>query len=346
MTDHPLVEKIDIAYVEQHPERDKPFRAHLGGSMIGRECDRELFYSFRWFLRPAFAGRMLRLFDRGHKEEFRFVAYLRSVGIEVNEYSETLWLAPTGDYLKTPARFSDTPPTEPEIEATCEDVTGQPYHMEAAKEQGVELKQWRIEGVDGHFGGSLDGIARAPFDLPIWYYREGSLPQDTGRVLPAGEKFLLEFKTHNTKSFAHLIANGVEKSKPVHWTQMQTYMGKRDLKYALYMAVNKNDDSLFVQVIERDDTVAPRSEERASKIIYGEKLPDRIAKNAANFGCKFCDFVRVCHYSEFNRVDRNCRSCKHASPVADGKWQCGKWAAIIPSDAILTGCDSHEIITD
>ena len=37
--------------------------AHLGASIIGKDCERALWYDFRWVTRWAFTGRMLRLFD-------------------------------------------------------------------------------------------------------------------------------------------------------------------------------------------------------------------------------------------------------------------------------------------
>jgi hypothetical protein len=58
-------------------------RAHLGGSQIGAECARALWYSFRWAGGEAFSGRMLRLFETGDREEQRLIANLRAVGITV-----------------------------------------------------------------------------------------------------------------------------------------------------------------------------------------------------------------------------------------------------------------------
>lgn len=62
---------------------DGPFREHLGASIIGRECERELWYSFRWTTDTRHSGRLLRLFARGHLEEQRFTQYLRAVGCTV-----------------------------------------------------------------------------------------------------------------------------------------------------------------------------------------------------------------------------------------------------------------------
>ncbi|HEY1142280.1 MAG TPA: hypothetical protein VGE88_19055 [Lysobacter sp.] len=58
----------------------------LGASQIGRPCDRELWYSFRWCGTGAkFDGRMKRLFNRGHREEQVFTDELRAIGLTVHD---------------------------------------------------------------------------------------------------------------------------------------------------------------------------------------------------------------------------------------------------------------------
>lgn len=63
-------------------------RTHLGASLIGQECVRKTWYGFRWAKEEKFSGRMLRLFERGHLEEFRFVEYLRGIGLHVQEVDQ------------------------------------------------------------------------------------------------------------------------------------------------------------------------------------------------------------------------------------------------------------------
>jgi len=63
-------------------------RTYLGGSEIGKPCDRELWYSFRHCTENDFSGRLYRLFQRGHKEEETFVKDLRDIGCEVWEVDE------------------------------------------------------------------------------------------------------------------------------------------------------------------------------------------------------------------------------------------------------------------
>jgi hypothetical protein len=59
------------------------FRNHMGASGIGKDCARAIWYSFRWFTKPYFEGRILRLFNRGHQEEARFIALLLSIGVQI-----------------------------------------------------------------------------------------------------------------------------------------------------------------------------------------------------------------------------------------------------------------------
>jgi hypothetical protein len=296
---HTLVDLMNASYRDNHRERDTPFRRHLGGSQIGKKCDRELYYIFRWFKRPTFDGRMLRLFDRGHREESNFISLLQSVGVKVQELDPS---------------------------------TG---------------KQWRIADIFDHFGGSLDGIGQAAFPIEIWEYFEGRAAEFTGRLIPPGEDFLTEFKTHNTKSFSLLVnGGGVKVAKPEHYIQMQIYMRKRGLRFGLYLAINKNDDDLHLEIVELDPEVGDKAIARADRIINALGVPDRIGKHPSWHDCKFCDFAQICHYGDDKQVDRNCRTCRHSSPVAEGQWHCGKWQAIIPVDAILKGCESHLLIRD
>jgi len=65
-----------------------PFRSHLGASGIGNECARAIWYGWRWATRKQFEGRILRLFNRGHLEEARFIALLLMIGVKVYQQDE------------------------------------------------------------------------------------------------------------------------------------------------------------------------------------------------------------------------------------------------------------------
>jgi hypothetical protein len=80
-----IIDEIDqycaTAYDDGH-------RTHLGASLIGKPCSRSLWYTFRHVLHFKHSGRMQRLFNRGHREEARFVEWLRGIGFQVWEVDE------------------------------------------------------------------------------------------------------------------------------------------------------------------------------------------------------------------------------------------------------------------
>jgi hypothetical protein len=260
-------------------EFEEDARTHLGASIIGHDCKAYAWNTFRWLKFEDFNGRMLRLFNRGHEEERRFIRWLVGIGFQVYDVEPT---------------------------------TG---------------KQYRIKGCNGHFGGSLDSIMYAP---PHYNINE-----------PLA--WLGEFKTHNDASFKKLKKDGVAKSKPQHYRQMCSYGRAYGFKYALYCAVNKNDDDLYFEILVLDYRQADDLFRKAENIITSETQPPKIAQTETFFTCKTCDFKGICHRREL--PTKNCRSCRNAVAVEDGKWYCRLFNDIIPIDFIPQGCDNwHPII--
>lgn len=63
--------------------RREPPRAHLGASVIGRPCSRQLWFGFRWAYAEQHDGRVLRLFERGQREEAWLASDLRAAGVNL-----------------------------------------------------------------------------------------------------------------------------------------------------------------------------------------------------------------------------------------------------------------------
>lgn len=192
--------------------------------------------------------------------------------------------------------------------------------------------QWRIVDHNGHFGGSLDGVGLGIPELP-------DIP------------VLLEFKTHNDKSFSKLVEDGVMMSKWEHFIQMQIYMNKMDLSHALYMAVNKNTDAIHAEIVERDPGIGTSFIERAGKIITTKQAPVKVNESPGYFVCKHCIHKGLCHGTldaDEVKVERNCRTCKHASPSMDPK-KPGAWVCALGYSNIndkQKGCGVHEYHPD
>lgn len=259
--------------------KDEGFRSHMGASLIGGECARSIWYGFNWAVKPKFKGQLLRLFNRGHLEEARFIACLLTIGVQVFQQDE-------------------------------------------------KGNQFRISECGGHYGGSGDGVAIGIPDVP------------------AGQPCLLEFKTHNDKSFAKLKAEGVRSAKFEHYVQMQQYMRKMGLACALYMAVNKNNDELYGEIVMLDIAVADQFLHRAIMLVPMREAPKRINESPGFYQCKWCDDYKVCHKKE--APERNCRTCAYSFPnTNDGQWYCNKpnlmTPCALPKEKQLVGCDNYTL---
>ena len=247
-------------------------RNHLGASLIGHDCARHIWYAFRWAKLEMFDGRQLRLFNRGHLEEARFIEWLRGIGFQVWEVDPN---------------------------------TGQ---------------QFRIWGAKGHYGGGLDSGAIPPYPK-------------------FNEPILLEFKTHNRGSFAKLLKEKLVISKPRHYAQMCAYGKHYGFKYGLYLAVNKDDDDIYPEIVPLNPRDADDLTRKAEDIIFSPIAPPKIALEKTFFECKFCAFSGICHDNQ--PMEINCRSCRYAEPVDNAKWHCHFYKQQIPEEFIPKGCPSH-----
>lgn len=291
-------------------------RKHLGFSLIGDECQRKLWYGFRWCKTPKPSPRVKRLFDRGHKEEERFIDYLRGIGCIVYPFDPKwrLLKSPNNEYLVTEI-------DNIRKDMIAIDVSDNIEHIKKANEQGLTYPvQWRVSAVNGHSGGSLDG--------------KGFLPKHYG----IDEEILFEFKTHGSKSFKDLKAKGMKMSKPVHYAQCCSYGYMLRLNYVCYVAVNKDDDDIHLEVVALNHKTGETLVQKAERIVMSQEPPPRLHENPTFWLCKSCGYFPICHAKQ--QIERNCRSCKHAEPAKDKQWICNKHNQVLTDDIIANeyGC--------
>lgn len=185
-------------------------------------------------------------------------------------------------------------------------------------------KQFRIVGANGHYGGSSDAVGSLPYPELI------------------GLNLLLEFKTHNHGSFAHVLKHKLIIGRPKHYAQMCSYGRVFGLHYGMYVAVGKNDDDLYIEIVPLDWGQADDLVRKAEDIIYSLIPPPKISMQPTHFECKYCPHIGPCHRNE--PVDKNCRSCRHSRPAENGQWGCMVHNQIIPADFIPKGCDQYHSI--
>lgn len=271
----PTVDAIYRAYEERRG--NEPERTYLGMSVLGDECERRLWYRFRWAHEPErFDGRMHRLFQTGHLEEARIIADLKAIGVVFEEL-------PDGE-------------------------------------------QHAVSFAGGHGGGHLDGIITA------------GLPEAPKAA------HVFEAKTHNAKSFKALLSSGVAKAKPMHAAQMQGYMHLTGIDRAVYVAVEKDTDSLYVERVHRDPVHGAQLMARAERIVAAPVPPAKLHENPdakEAFACRFCPLLAGCQQGAWPR--RNCRSCLHSTPRQDGAgtWWCDRHDRALSTDDQRSGCGAH-----
>lgn len=182
--------------------------------------------------------------------------------------------------------------------------------------------QVRVEACGGHVGGYLDaeilGLPEAP---KTWHVGE--------------------IKSHNAKSFAALLKDGVRIAKPLHYGQIQTYMHQRGRDRGIYLAVCKDTDELYAERLDVDTPYVVRLLARAQSIIDAQEPPAKLHEDPAHkmaFACGWCKHAPVCHDSAWPRA--NCRTCLHSS-AEPGGWTCARWSKPLSLAEQAEGCPAH-----
>jgi hypothetical protein len=195
-------------------------------------------------------------------------------------------------------------------------------------------EQFEISDFGGHFSGHMDGCARGLPEAPKTWH-------------------VLEYKTHNNKSFKKLQKEGVKKSKSMHYAQMQAYMRKTGMKRALYLAVNKDTDELYMERVYYDKEYCDRLFEKAHRVISSSDPPPRISERRDYYQCGWCDARAICHGTEspdpaLPLAGLSCRQCCHATPVIEkaqfGCWRCEKGEKCTAGNEEDQPCKHHLIL--
>jgi hypothetical protein len=189
-------------------------------------------------------------------------------------------------------------------------------------------KQYRMSGVMGHYGGSLDAIAYFPASYNI------------------AEPTLISCKTQGTGSaFKNLTDNGVVVEKPLFYDQENAYGHAYGLDYATWFVVNKNDDTWHIETVPINHQRGEQLKIKAEKIITSRVEMTKIAKSATFKECSYCEMKGICFKEEL--PDRNCRSCKHSFATENKEWYCEVHKDIIPKHIIPQTCgDSYSPIVN
>ena len=246
-------------------------RPYLGMSQLGHECSRYLWYQFRWGFKDTASKRMIRLWNRGHREEPVIIESLKEIGIDV-------W----GDQTEM--------------------VTGH-----------------------GHIKGHCDGICIGVIEAPK-------------------TEHLTEFKTVKDSGFKDLMKKKLKLYSSTYYGQCQLYMHFLKLTRTLFIAVNKNDDSRYVERIHYDKGYAEDLIRKGEDILMSEVPPPRAFPTKTFFKCRWCSAKNSCWDNA--PLQKNCRTCRNIEICVDGKWTCnlGDSGNRISINDQRIGCDRYQEI--
>lgn len=206
-------------------------------------------------------------------------------------------------------------------------------------EEDVIVRDLRAIGIDirssqqrvnfgSHVSGSLDGVIHS------------GVPEAPKK------RHVAEFKTHSKKSFDDMVKNGVEKSKPMHFVQMQVYMHGTNIDRALYLAICKDDDRIYTERVRYDKETAERFIDRGKRLALADRIPPPISTDPTWYQCRFCPAHSFCHKAEPTK-HANCRTCAHSTAKEDSTWRCERHEADgIPVEFQHEGCDDHVLHPD
>jgi len=207
-----------------------------------------------------------------------------------------------------------------------EDENGK--HIEIYGHEG-EIQE-EIVGLAGHVKGHFDGKV-------------------LGLPGAAKTKHILEAKTMNDKYFKMLIKNGgnetaIKKVFPTYYGQFNSYMGKSNVKRAIFIPVNKNNEERLYIRVHFDEREFDHLENIAFDILTANIPPKRIGDRTW-FECKFCDARHVCHDKDVPPLE-TCRSCIKACIEDEGKWTCELNGKELSLEDQEKGCLKHNVIVE
>ena len=178
------------------------------------------------------------------------------------------------------------------------------------KEAGVAVsevdpktsEQWTYTALGGHLRGHADGVI---------HNGEGKNPQ------------ILEIKSMNDKKWNSFKNQGIARSHPIYYDQMQLLMGLSQFPFAWMVAYNKNTSAYHAEHVAFN---APRYKDllRKSLSVVRGSSAARIADTPDCFECRYCNYRPHCWPNGIKPppIAVECVTCRHSKPTGKRKWYC------------------------
>jgi len=193
------------------------------------------------------------------------------------------------------------------------------------KDIGISIieSQRELSGCGGHLKGHTDGLI-------------------TNVPGIEEEEMVGEIKTMQQKYFVPLVKKGLKVAKPEYYAQAQVYMHYEEKKFCLHSTTNKNDEDLYIEIIEYDRKIAEPLAIKAMDVIFTDIPPKKISSDPTYYLCKWCDFYGPCQLND--PFLKTCRTCKNVGIATGGQWECYKHDQVLSLDEQKVACPKYEVL--
>ncbi|CTQ45684.1 hypothetical protein [Roseibium aggregatum] len=269
-----LSRMIDAATAHAAAERYKAGRGsgqglvakkRIGAGYIGLECDRQLAFKYHKIPPSERAeedqfltkGELNRHAESGHWAEEKTIQWFRETGIVIE--------------TEVPGEIGyDGRPKQHGFMAGKDPATG----------------QYRLAG-------EVDGVITA---LPESVPEDFALDLETLRRAVGQPPIIWESKKATDKKWKRFNKEGVKKSDPKYYGQIQTCMAHMQIPRALFSMLNLDTMKYFFEVIDFEPAYAQGLIDRAAKVITsrGPEEFARVSSTHTDQRCRFCDWKETC----------------------------------------------------
>lgn len=321
-------------------------RDYIGASIIATECERALWYGFRWAKLPGFPPRIRRRFKTGDTYEDRVAFRLEQTG----RFRVT---------TKNPRARNDKQQYRFEYGPLGGLLAG---HTDGWCEADTDT--WLELGVPESMALAID---KDPVLLEI-----KALVSAKYHYAADDHEYLHPLKNKSSGTvegrWFGLRRKGVLKSQKEHFGQAQAYMGMSDtvdrsgalqwkkfglpgpLKWAMYVGVNTDTDQIYAELVPFSPKWWDAIVGRAWRVVRATTPPPRCSDNPASWVCRFCFALDICHGTD--KPDLNCRTCLHSQLKIPGDpkffGNTAVWFCSLHSQGCgdFTACSQHTHIID
>jgi hypothetical protein len=146
-------------------------------------------------------------------------------------------------------------------------------------------KQFAFYAMDGKLSGHCDGIIT-----------DG--PSHKADGTPLSYPMIWENKMLNAKSWKKTKVDGIQKSKPIYYAQLNSYAAYFDVPNGgIISCMNRDTGELYIEHVPFDSLNAQENSDRALEVIQSESPEEfpRIHDDPDWWQCTYCDFRLRCH---------------------------------------------------